>query len=189
VVDEGALASAIAEIAPEGLAYVVNCAGIHRPATFEDVTLDDFRRILDVNTLGCLTATRAATPWLRRTGFGSVVNITSLEAHRTIALMNPLAVPHYAASKAALESLTRSMAHSLAPHSIRVNAVAPGFVATAMTAGDHGGSLAPQALGHLLVKRYATPAEIASAVGFLLSDPAAYITATTLLVDGGFHTV
>ncbi|MEI6372584.1 MAG: SDR family NAD(P)-dependent oxidoreductase [Actinomycetes bacterium] len=189
IVDESSVAALLEQLTPHGLAYVVNCAGIHAPATFDDVDLNDFRRVLDINTLGALAVTRAATPWLRSTGFGSVVNITSLEAHRTIALMNPVAVPHYAASKAALESLTRSMAHALAPDSITVNAVAPGFVATSMTAGDHGGSLAPQALAHMLIKRYATPEEIASTVAFLLSDGAAFITATTVLIDGGFHSV
>jgi len=187
VTDEPALADGLAAIDPQGLAYVVNCAGIHRDATFDGLSLDDSRRMLDVNTLGAYAVTRAAAPWLRRTGHGSVVNITSLEAHRLVALMNPEAVPHYATSKAALASLTQSMAHTLARDSIRVNAVAPGFVATPMTETAHGGGLAPQAVAHLMLKRYATPEEIAGVVAFLLSDLASYITATTVMVDGGFH--
>ena len=187
VVDESAVSEALNEANAEGLAYAVNCAGIHGQVSFDQITLDEWRRVLDVNLLGAFAASRAAVGWMRRTGFGSIVNVTSTEARHVVALVNPEAVPHYAASKAALEMLTRSMAHSLAGDDIRVNAVAPGFTATPMTAGNHGAhALVPEAQARQLIKRLAEPTEIASAVAFLLSDNASYITASTLAVDGGF---
>jgi NAD(P)-dependent dehydrogenase (short-subunit alcohol dehydrogenase family) len=104
--------------------------------------------------------------------------------------VNPDATPHYAASKAALDMLTRSMAHALATDAVRVNAVAPGFVATRMTRADHGAADLPgPAATHALIKRYADPAEVAAAISFLLSDAASFITGATLRVDGGYLTL
>ena len=187
IVDESAVGEALASVNPSGLAYAVNCAGIHGQVSFDDITLDQWRRVLDVNLLGAFAASRAAVAWMRAVGFGSIVNVTSTEAQHVVALVNPDAVPHYAASKAALEMLTRSMAHALAGDAIRVNAVAPGFTATPMTTGNHGAvELAPEAQARQLIKRFADPEEVVAAIAFLLSDNASFITASTLAVDGGF---
>ncbi len=187
ITDEQAIASALDEVAGDGLAYVANCAGIHVQRSLADISTDDWRRMLDVNLLGAFAVTRAATPHLRRSGGGAVVNISSVEAQRVVALVNPDAVPHYAASKAALESLTRSQAHALAIDAIRVNAVAPGFVATPMTQGNHDAVELPEpARARALIPRYAEPEEIAWAIAFLMSDAASFVTGTTLAVDGGY---
>lgn len=189
VTDEPAVSAALALVDAQGLAHVVNCAGVHGQHSFDDITHDEWQRVLEVNLMGVFGVTRAAAPWLRAHGSGSVVNITSVEAHRVVALVNPDAVPHYAASKAAVEMLTRTTAHTLASDNIRVNAVAPGFIATPMALGNHGGDGAEfpaPAASHALIKRYADPAEVASAIAFLLSDAASYITGTTLAVDGGY---
>jgi 3-oxoacyl-[acyl-carrier protein] reductase len=186
--DEAAVAVGLEAAGLDGLSYVAACAGIHQQRSVADITAEEWRQVLDVNLWGAFAATRAATPWLRRNG-GAVVNVTSLEASRVVALVNPDAVPHYAASKAALEMVTRSQAHALATYGVRVNAVAPGFVATPMTEGNHGGTarLSDPARDRTLIKRFAAPDEVAWAIGFLLSDAASYITGTTLAVDGGYQ--
>ena len=166
---------------------MVNCAGIHQPAGVEELSADDWTRMLSVNLVGAFNVSRAAARHLRSAQAPAIVNITSVESTRVVALVNPHATPHYAAAKAGLDMLTKSLAHEFAPDGIRVNAVAPGAVDTPMMRGDHGRApLARAFADHLLIKRYARPAEIAAAICFLLSDSASYITATTLTVDGGF---
>jgi NAD(P)-dependent dehydrogenase (short-subunit alcohol dehydrogenase family) len=169
------------------LSYVAHCAGIHHSAGAGELNADDWSRMLGVNLVGAFNVARACAAHLRSAPGPAIVNVTSVEAARVIALINPHATPHYAAAKAGLEMLTRSLAHEFAPDGIRVNAVAPGAVDTPMMRGDHGRvPLARAFADHLLIKRYARPAEIAAAICFLLSDSASYITATTLTVDGGF---
>ena len=169
------------------LSYVAHCAGIHQSAGLGELSADDWSRMLGVNLVGAFNVARACAGHLRSAPGPAIVNVTSVEAARVIALINPHATPHYAAAKAGLEMLTRSLAHEFAPDGIRVNAVAPGAVDTPMMRGDHGQApLARTFADHLLIKRYAQPAEIAAAICFLLSDSASYITATTLTVDGGF---
>ena len=119
---------------------------------------------------------------------GAMVNITSIESSTVVVISKPHGQPHYAASKAGLAMMTKVLARDLAAVGIRVNAVAPGVVATPMT------ERAPRATTGLLARttaripmgRFARPAEIASAAAFLLSDEASYITGTELVVDGGW---
>jgi NAD(P)-dependent dehydrogenase (short-subunit alcohol dehydrogenase family) len=188
VADQGQTERAITVLAGgRPLSYVAHCAGIHHSAGAGELNADDWSRMLGVNLVGAFNVARACAVHLRPAPGPAIVNVTSVEAARVIALINPHATPHYAAAKAGLEMLTRSLAHEFAPDGIRVNAVAPGAVDTPMMRGDHGRvPLARAFADHLLIKRYARPAEIAAAICFLLSDSASYITATTLTVDGGF---
>jgi NAD(P)-dependent dehydrogenase (short-subunit alcohol dehydrogenase family) len=188
VADQGQTERAITMLAGgRPLSYVAHCAGIHHSAGAGELNADDWSRMLGVNLVGAFNVARACAAHLRSAPGPAIVNVTSVEAARVIALINPHATPHYAAAKAGLEMLTRSLAHEFAPDGIRVNAVAPGAVDTPMMRGDHGRApLARAFADHLLIKRYARPAEIAAAICFLLSDSASYITATTLTVDGGF---
>jgi len=192
ITDEAGLDEVIrAHVGDAGLSYLANCAGIHAQSGFDDAAVTDWRRILDVNLVGAFTVTRVVSPWLRRAPAAAVVNVTSLEAHRVVALVNPDPALHYAASKAGLEMLTRGLARTLAGDGVRVNAVAPGVVATPMALGNHhnpDGAIPKQLKARIPLQRYASAAEIASSIAFLLSDQAAYITGSTLLVDGGFST-
>ncbi|MGW4096647.1 SDR family NAD(P)-dependent oxidoreductase [Mycobacterium sp. NPDC004974] len=184
--DAAAVRAALWRAFPEGrLNYLVNCAGIPAHTGFRGVDADQWRSVLDVNLVGAYNVIDASTQLLETGDPAAIVNITSMEASRVIALTNPDPNPHYAASKAALAMLTRTAARALGPH-IRVNSIAPGFVATPMAA-EHGdtSTLPPQLSARTVAGRWAQSAEIASAVGFLLSDQASYITGTELCVDGG----
>lgn len=171
----------------DAISYVVNCAGILDNTGFSGVAREQWLRCLEINLVGAYNVIDALTPALRRNAPAAVVNITSIEASRVIALSDPDPTPQYAASKAGLHMLTQSSARALASDGIRVNSVSPGFVATPMAAAHGGtGGLPPALALRVPAARFADPDEIASAVVYLLSDQAAYITGSDLRVDGGF---
>jgi len=162
------------------LDIVVNNAGTtvvipHRDV--DAVTVDVWRRILEVNVIGTWTVTVAALPHLRATGAGCVVNITSLAGVRQTGSSIP-----YATSKAALNHMTRLLANVTGPE-VRVNAVAPGLIDTPWTAGWDAireGVRARSPLG-----RSGTPEDVAAAVLGLVRSP--YQTGDVVVVDGGMH--
>jgi NAD(P)-dependent dehydrogenase (short-subunit alcohol dehydrogenase family) len=190
VTDVEALRAIIAEeAATGGLSYVVNCAGVIDNTGFTGVPRESWLKCLEVNLMGAYNVIDAAADALRKESHGAVVNITSIEASRVIALSNPDPNPQYAASKAGLEMLTKSAARAMAADGVRVNSIAPGFVATPMaTAAAHSqtDSLPAVLEPRVPLGRFARPSEIANAVAFLLSDQAGYITGSELLIDGGF---
>jgi len=152
-----------------------------------DATPDDWRRSLDVNVVGTALCTRYAAAIMRRRGGGSIVNLASISSY----IGQPEFLT-YSATKAALLNMTRCMAVDLAPHNIRVNCVCPATIRTAatdrhmaQTGQSEADFLAEQAPLHLL-NRVGTPREVAYAILFLASDEASFITATPLLVDGGY---
>jgi NAD(P)-dependent dehydrogenase (short-subunit alcohol dehydrogenase family) len=163
---------------------LVNCAGIYpAPERLEDVTLSQWRRVIDVNLTGTFLTCRAALPLLRRGG-GSMVNISSVHAISAAPGQGA-----YAASKSGITALTRQIAVDYARDGIRANSVLVGSVDTRITrraiaeagsAESLGLSFDPTHLG-----RVATPAEIASVVAFLLSTQASFITGSALLADAG----
>lgn len=172
------------ETLPTAPEYVVNSAGVLDPTGFTSVPDISFARVLDINLTGAYRIIdRARIAGALR----SVVNITSIEGFRVVALSNPDPHPAYAASKAALSMLTRTAARAMAGRGTRVNSIAPGFVRTPM-AQEHGdpGELPTAMQQRIPLQRFASPAEVAHSVVFLLSDEAAYITGTELTVDGGF---
>jgi len=163
----------------EGLDGVVQSAGITRDGVLWKMSDRDWQQVLHVNLTGAFHVLREATPHLRARGGGAIVNVTSINGFR-----GKFGQSNYAASKAGLVALTKTAARELGAFGIRVNAVAPGLVQTAMTA-----SLPPavveRAVEESALKRVSEPEDVANAVVFLLSDGARQITGTTLRVDAG----
>lgn len=173
---------------PADVSYLVNCAGVLDNTGFAGVDREHWLRALEINLVGAYRLMDVLGPALRKSGRAAVVNITSMEAARVIALTDPDPTPQYAASKAGLRMLTQTAARALASDGVRVNSVSPGFVATPMAAAHGDTSALPAALASRVpIARFADPDDVAYAVAFLLSDQAAYITGTDLRVDGGFE--
>ena len=158
---------------------LVNNAGITRDDLIMRMSIDAFREVLETNLFGAFYMTKAVTrPMLKAKG-GRIVNITSVSGQA-----GQMGQANYSSAKAGLIGLTKATARELASRSITCNAVAPGFVLTELT------SSLPEALQAQLIERtplgrFGTTEEIASAVAFLASDEAAYITGQVLAVDGG----
>lgn len=175
--------SAVASIADgEGqLDALVNGAGVILPMPSAQVADEDFGKVLDIHVTGAMRMCRAAYPLLRKAG-GSVVNISSVAA----CVGMPLRAS-YTAAKSGVEGLTRTLAVEWAPDGIRVNAVAPGYTQTEMTGYliRQGKLNVSKIEARTPLRRFADAAEIASAIFFLLSNDASYITGHSLVVDGG----
>ena len=157
------------------LDVLVNNAGVWFGKGLEETTLDDYRRVVEINQIGAFLGLRAVVPAMKATGSGSIVNISSLAGLRGTNM--PLA---YAATKWAVRGMSRAAAAELAPHGIRVNAVFPGYVDTGMIDAGHEEIAQRVPLG----RRLAAPDEVAAAVLFLASDEARYVTGAELVVDG-----
>lgn len=160
---------------------LVNNAGIAVFKPMLETSFDEWARVLAVNLSGPFLCTQACAPVMLKTGSGSVVNIASISGVRASTLRIA-----YGTSKAALIHLTKQQAVELGNLGIRVNAVAPGPVETAMAQQVHSADIRTSYHDAIPLKRYGTVEEIAQAVAFLCSDAASYINGQTLAVDGGF---
>ena len=161
---------------------LVNNAGIALPGDFLTYGLDSFRKVLSVNLVGTFVATqRAARTMVDRGLKGSIVNMTSVNA--TVAIPE---IPAYCASKGGVAQFTKAAALALAPHDIRVNAVGPGSIDTAMMASVNASPEAMQrTMSRTPLKRPGAPREVGEVVAFLASGKSSYITGETIFVDGG----
>ena len=161
---------------------LVNCAGIAKVFPFLDFPLDNFVLTMNVNVTGTLLCAQAAARLMVRRRWGRIVNIASVAGMRAVGSGRTA----YGTSKGAVIALTRQMAVELAEHGITANAVVPGPVDTPMTRDLHTEQFRQEYSKAIPMNRYGTTAEIASAVMYLVSEDASYITGVALPVDGGF---
>jgi 2-keto-3-deoxy-L-fuconate dehydrogenase len=189
VADDTQVAGAVATAAERhgGLDVLVNNAGIGATGTVEDNTLDEWRRVFDVNVYGMVRATRAALPYLRESAHAAIVNTCSIAAWAGLP-----ARALYSATKGAVLSLTLAMAADHVADGIRVNCVNPGTADTPWVGrlldaapdplAERAALEARQPLGRLV-----SPAEVAAAIAYLASPASGSTTGTALAVDGGMY--
>lgn len=181
-VSDRASVDALAKCVLDGggkLDVLVNNAGITRDGVFMRMSDDDFDAVVSTNLRGAFLVCRAfARPMAKARG-GRIVNIGSV-----VGLSGNAGQANYAASKAGLVGLTKSLAHEFAGRGVTANVIAPGFIETDMTAAipeDHKSAM----LNEIPLARFGAPADVARAAAFLAGESAGYITGQTLVVDGG----
>lgn len=172
-----------------GLHIMVANAGIGIPQPLLETSLADWRRTMAVNLDGVFLSIRYAAPAIIAAGGGAIVNLSSITSTAGTPLMSS-----YAASKAAVRNLTQTAAIELRPHGVRVNALLPGFIDTALVTdgaptfeATMGGT--PGQFEQLIIQkqgRYGTPEEVAAAAVFLASNQSSWCTGSGLVLDGGF---
>ncbi len=158
---------------------LINNAGITRDSSFKKMTHQQWQQVLDVNLTGVFNCTKAVFPYMMEAGYGRIINTSSV-----VGLYGNFGQTNYAATKAGLIGMTKTWAREFGKHGITVNAVAPGFIATDMTAGMPSEVLA-QMQKKIPVQRLGQPADVAKAYAFLASDDAAFVNGACLSVDGG----
>ena len=165
------------------LDILVNNAGVSAHGMIEFTTEADWDRVMDVNSKGPFLGTKAAIPEMRKSGGGSIINISS-----QLGLVGTeMSSPQYQSSKGAIRLLTKTTALQYAPDGIRCNSVHPGPVNTDMKADSRGN---PENLGKMVGRipmgRYGEPVEIANGVLYLASDESSFVTGSELVLDGGW---
>jgi 3-oxoacyl-[acyl-carrier protein] reductase len=161
------------------LDYLVNNAGIVGRGTVEQMDLDLWRSILDVNLTGSFLCSQAVIPYMKETGGGVILNVSSISAR-----VPGLGLAAYSSTKAALEVFTKVLAAEVAPYGIRVNAYAPGVTSTPMTQ-DLINARGAEKLDQIAMRRFGDADDIAELVLFLCSEKSSWITGAIISIDGG----
>ena len=177
------VAAAVARVVAEfgRIDALINNAGVAVFKPMLDTTFEEWQHVMAVNLSGPFICTQACAPVMLKTGGGAIVNIASISGLRASTLRVA-----YGTSKAGVIQLTKQQAAELGAVGIRVNAIAPGPVDTAMAKLVHSPAIRADYHNAIPLGRYGTPEEIASAVGFLCSPAASYVNGQILAVDGGF---
>jgi 3-oxoacyl-[acyl-carrier protein] reductase len=179
--DPASVEALVADVEKElgAVDILVNNAGLTKDNLIMRLKNEDWDTVLDANLRGAFVAIRAASRGMMKRRWGRIINIASV-----VGIVGNKGQSNYAASKAGLIGLTKSVAKELASRNILANVVAPGFIETDMTA-----AMTPEARttlsGQIPLERLGNPADIAGAVAFLASDAASYITGQVIVVDGG----
>jgi 3-oxoacyl-[acyl-carrier protein] reductase len=160
---------------------LVNNAGIWEKSEIENLSLDNWKRTININLTGTFLFTRYTVPIMKKNKFGRIINISSTAGQRGEAFYS-----HYAASKGGMIAFTRSLAAELGEYKINVNSVAPGWVKTDMTKDVFENKFEEEKIiNEIPLRKIAVPEDVAGAVIFLASDLASHITGCTINVNGG----
>ncbi len=163
-----------------GIDILINNAGISHIGLFQDMTEEEYRRLINVNLLGTLNVTHAVLPYMIKTKKGAIINISSVWGNK-----GSSCEAVYSASKGGINSFTQALAKELGPSGIRVNAISPGCIDTEMNAALSSADKAALC-DDIPLMRFGRPEEIAKTALFLASDSASYINGQIITVDGGF---
>lgn len=166
---------------------LINCAGVYPQRAFDDMSFDDWKRVLSINLDSCFLVSKQFVPGMKQRGWGRIVNLASSTLGSVVT-----GFVHYMSSKGGIVGFTRALASELGPHGITVNAISPGLTRSPGTLArtprpgfaDMEGEFA-HAASMQAIKRIEVPEDLAGTVSYLTSDDAAFITGQTLNVDGG----
>jgi 2-deoxy-D-gluconate 3-dehydrogenase len=188
VTSEEQVASVVGQVSRQlgQINILFNNAGINIRNQPQDMSLDDWRRVIDVNLTGAFLMSKAVYPAMKQAGGGKIINIGSMAS-----LFGASYAPAYAASKAGIVQLTKSTAIAWAPDNIQVNAILPGWFETDMTdqAKVEVPGLAERVTARIPAGRWAKPADMAGTAVWLASRASDYVTGAAIPVDGGYSSV